>query len=171
MQDVVKKMHFKGEGIVLNAPLPIEKQLLKLGFKTTLDKKGTNSNTLVFFNNSTELLSFLNGSLKQIEPDSVLWFAYPKGSSKIKTDINRDSISAAIALYPNPARGGLFYVSVPQELVDGPVWVSVIDQAGHTVYVTNLSGSGTVGHAFAAGVYFVRIRTGKVDVTKKLVVE
>ena len=30
--------------------------------------------------------------MKNIEPDSVLWFAYPKGTSTIKTDINRDAI-------------------------------------------------------------------------------
>jgi glycosidase len=85
--------------------------------------------------------------------------------------LSRDSIAAAVGLYPNPARGGLFYITVPQELVSGPVWVSITDVAGRTVYVTNLNESGSVGHSFAAGVYFVRIRTGKVDVTKKLVVE
>jgi hypothetical protein len=37
-------------------------------------------------------LDFLHNNLKFIETDSVLWFAYPKGTSKIKTDINRDTI-------------------------------------------------------------------------------
>lgn len=32
----------------------------------------------------------MSNELQSIEPDSVLWFAYPKGSSGIKTDINRD---------------------------------------------------------------------------------
>ena len=76
----------------MNAPAAIEKEFLKTGFKTVLDKKGKNSNALVFFNNQKELLTFLKGELKIIEPDSVLWFAYPKGTSKIKTDINRDTI-------------------------------------------------------------------------------
>ena len=92
MQDIIKKMKFKDTGIVLNAPGPIENALVKLGFKTSLDKKIKSTNTLVFINNNKEYLSFLKNELKHIEPDSVLWFAYPKGTSKIKTDINRDTI-------------------------------------------------------------------------------
>jgi hypothetical protein len=38
------------------------------------------------------ILNFLKTGLTNIEPDSVLWFAFPKGMSKIKTDINRDAI-------------------------------------------------------------------------------
>jgi len=99
MQDIIKKMHFKGAGTVLNAPGLIEKELVKLGFVTALSQAGTNSNTLVFLKDRKELLSFLSGALKQIEPDSVLWFAYPKGTSKIKTDINRDSIARTAEEY------------------------------------------------------------------------
>jgi len=90
MQDTIKKLKFKDNGVVLNAPATIEAALVQLGFKTTLDKKS--SNTLVFVNNNKEYLHFLRNNLKNIEPDSVLWFAYPKGTSKIKTDINRDTI-------------------------------------------------------------------------------
>ena len=90
MQDIIKKFRFKENGVVLNAPAAIEKELVKLGFKTSLGAKS--SNTLVFINNNKEYLEFLKKDLKNIEPDSVLWFAYPKGTSKIKTDINRDTI-------------------------------------------------------------------------------
>jgi hypothetical protein len=92
MQDIIKKFKFKDAGVVCNAPAPIEAALKKLGFKTSLDKKIKSSNTLVFINNNKEYLNFLKTDLKNIEPDSVLWFAYPKGTSKIKTDINRDTI-------------------------------------------------------------------------------
>jgi hypothetical protein len=92
MQDIIKKFKFKDNAIVLNAPEPIEKELVKLGFKTSFDKKAKSANTLVFINNNKEYLDFLTKDLKNIEPDSVLWFAYPKGTSKIKTDINRDTI-------------------------------------------------------------------------------
>ena len=47
---------------------------------------------MVFINNNKEYLDFLHNNLNFIETDSVLWFAYPKGTSKIKTDINRDTI-------------------------------------------------------------------------------
>jgi hypothetical protein len=92
MQDIIKKFKFKGSGVVLNAPAAIEKEFVKLGFKTSFDKKAKSTNTVVFINNNKKYLDFLKNNLKNIEPDSVLWFAYPKGTSKIKTDINRDTI-------------------------------------------------------------------------------
>lgn len=92
MQDIIKKFRFKDSGVIINAPKEIEAVLKKTGFKNSFDKKEKSKNTLVFINNNKEYLGFLKKDLKQIEPDSVLWFAYPKGSSKIKTDINRDTI-------------------------------------------------------------------------------
>ena len=56
-------------------------------------------NTLVFVNNQEEYLYFLNNKLEKIVIDSVLWFAYPKGTSKIKTDINRDTIRVTGELF------------------------------------------------------------------------
>ena len=91
MQEIIKKFKFKDIGIVLNAPAIIEKELIKIGFKTKFDN-AKSTNTLVFINDNKEYLNFLKTGLKNIEPDSVLWFAYPKGTSKIKTDINRDII-------------------------------------------------------------------------------
>lgn len=92
MQDIINKLKFKGAGIVIDAPENLEKEFVKHGFKTALSIKSLNSNTLVFINNKKEFLDFLKEQLKYIELDSVLWFAYPKGTSKIKTDINRDTI-------------------------------------------------------------------------------
>jgi hypothetical protein len=91
MQDILKKFKFRDTGIVINAPTTIEKEMVLLGFKTRFDKTKS-TNTLVFFHDNKELLNFLKTGLKHIEPDSILWFAYPKGTSKIKTDINRDTI-------------------------------------------------------------------------------
>lgn len=45
-------------------------------------------------NNKKEFINFLNKNLDAIEPDSVLSFAYPKGTSGVKTDVNRDSLWA-----------------------------------------------------------------------------
>jgi hypothetical protein len=92
MQDIIKKFKFKDNGVVLNAPAGLEEEFVKLGFKTMFDKKAKSTNTLVFINNNEEYLDFLKTNLKNIEVDSILWFAYPKGTSKIKTDINRDTI-------------------------------------------------------------------------------
>jgi hypothetical protein len=93
--EILKKFRFKDLGIVLNAPMAIEKEFVILGFKTLLDSNLKSANTLVFINNNREYLDFLEGDLNKIIPDSVLWFAYPKGTSKIKTDINRDTIRVA----------------------------------------------------------------------------
>lgn len=92
MQDIIKKFRFKDSGVIINEPKEIEAVFKKTGFKNSFDKKEKSKNTLVFINNNKEYLGFLKKDLKQIEPDSVLLFAYPKGSSKIKTDINRDTI-------------------------------------------------------------------------------
>lgn len=91
MKDVIGKFKFRDKGIVINAPADIEKEMVKLGFATSFAKTKS-ANTLVFINDSKEYLNFLQNKLKNIESDSVLWFAYPKGTSKIKTDINRDTI-------------------------------------------------------------------------------
>ena len=92
MQEIIKKFKFKDNGVVLNAPAGLEEEFVKLGFKTIFDKKAKSTNTLVFINNNEEYLDFLKTNLKNTEVDSILWFAYPKGTSKIKTDINRDTI-------------------------------------------------------------------------------
>ena len=92
MNETIKKLKFRGNGIVINAPANLESEFLKHDFKTTFDQKEKSANTLVFINNKKEYLDFLNKRLSKIEPDSVLWFAYPKGTSKTKADINRDSM-------------------------------------------------------------------------------
>jgi hypothetical protein len=92
MKEIIKKFKFKGDAIVLNAPADLRNEFAALGFKSSLDKKIKNKDTLVFINNNKEYVDFLKNELKNIEPDSVLWFAYPKGSSGIKTDINRDTL-------------------------------------------------------------------------------
>jgi hypothetical protein len=92
MKETIKKFKFKGSGIVINASQELEKEFVSLGFKTSFPKGVKSANTVVFINNNKEFLDFLKSQLKNIEPDSVLWFAYPKGSSKVKTDVNRDTI-------------------------------------------------------------------------------
>lgn len=97
MQDVIKKLKFKDIGTVLNAPKEIKDSFIILGFKTAFGKETKSANTLIFINNNEEFLNFLKHDLENIEFDSVLWFAYPKGTSKIKTDINRDTIRVTAA--------------------------------------------------------------------------
>jgi hypothetical protein len=92
MEVLIKKFKFRDNGVILNAPDAIRQEFVRLGFKTAFDKKVKSHNTLVFIYDNKDLLDFLKNTLELIEPDSVLWFAYPKGTAKIKTDINRDTI-------------------------------------------------------------------------------
>lgn len=92
MQDVIKKFRFKDNGIVINSPKTLENQFVKLGFHTSFDNRIKATNTLVFVKSKEEILDFFSTQLKNIEEDSILWIAFPKGTSKIKTDINRDTI-------------------------------------------------------------------------------
>jgi len=62
--------------------------------KTAFDKKVKSKDTLFFVNNKKEFINYLTKNLDNVESDSVLWFAYPKGTSGIKTDVNRDSLWA-----------------------------------------------------------------------------
>jgi hypothetical protein len=94
MKDILKKFKFKADPVVIAAPAELQKAFAQLGFASTLDKKIKSSNTLVFVNSKKELVHFLGKQLKMIEPDSVLWFAYPKLSSGIVTDIHRDIVHA-----------------------------------------------------------------------------
>ena len=46
----------------------------------------------LFINNQSELDEFIDEALNSIKYDWLLWISYPKGSSKVKTDINRDRL-------------------------------------------------------------------------------
>ena len=89
-EELLKKFKFKSLGVVLNEPVETRHALSLIGFKPDFDPKYKSSNTLVFLHNKNEFIDFLKNKLEKIEYDSVLWFAYPKKSSGIKTDINRD---------------------------------------------------------------------------------
>ncbi len=45
----------------------------------------------VFIRNKDELARWAPHILKALKPESLLWLTFPKGSSKIQTDLTRDS--------------------------------------------------------------------------------
>ena len=51
---------------------------------------------LLFVNNLAEVASLAPEAIRLVNPDSLLWMAYPKGSAKIKTDVNRDTLWQAV---------------------------------------------------------------------------
>ena len=44
----------------------------------------------LFVKNTAELDKYLPKVLKAMKPDTILWLTYPKGTSKIQTDLTRD---------------------------------------------------------------------------------
>ena len=93
IQKLIKKCHFKEPGVILNAPFELESAFLKLGFIKKLNHKKPSTNTLIFVQSQKVFIDFLSLHLKSIQEDSILWFAYPKKSSGIKSDVNRDIIA------------------------------------------------------------------------------
>lgn len=49
---------------------------------------------LAFIENRQQLEAVLPGLEGQLKPGGLLWIAYHKGTSRVKTDIHRDSINA-----------------------------------------------------------------------------
>lgn len=92
MKDIINKFKFKGNATVIYAPEELKTEFSAIGFSTSFNPQVQNRDTLIFVNTHHEFVDFLSTHLAAIEPDSVLWFAYPKGSSGIKTDINRDTL-------------------------------------------------------------------------------
>ncbi|MHA1964661.1 MAG: hypothetical protein ACXACG_06990 [Candidatus Thorarchaeota archaeon] len=80
--------------ILVNAPSEYQSRLNPLPEGVVIS---TNLNEVAdfiqcFFMNREELEQQLRTLKDYLKQDGWLWITYPKGSSKIKTDINRDSI-------------------------------------------------------------------------------
>ena len=81
--------------LVLNAPESFEPELKALrGVAVQRDLKNTNEVefSLAFVTRQKEVDTLGKAIAKKAEGDAVVWFAYPKGSSKkYKSEIDRDS--------------------------------------------------------------------------------
>jgi hypothetical protein len=56
----------------------------------------TSDAVLVFVNSLSETEQIVPAMLASCSPDALTWIAYPKGSSGIKTDVNRDKLWKAL---------------------------------------------------------------------------
>jgi hypothetical protein len=82
---VLKKLRF-------NAPQDLEPHFRTAGMSTSFSAKKKAAFTLVFALNKAEAEKLAAIAAPATEYDGVLWLAYPKGTSKIKTDINRNTL-------------------------------------------------------------------------------
>ena len=94
-QTLFEKLQFNDEKNLLIQGLPstIEKQFCKLSFAknmTPLLKAKRIDFALVFAVNERQLNGILSDVLPAMNEDAKLWIAYPKKTSKIASDLNRD---------------------------------------------------------------------------------
>ena len=94
---VFKKLNLKDQSeiVVLNAPESFDTELRLVRGVTV--RKAVKSDTrvsfgLAFVTRQAEVDALANSFVKKAEGDAVIWFAYPKGTSKRYTcEINRDT--------------------------------------------------------------------------------
>ena len=98
---IVEKLHLTEERNLLIQGLPssIEKQFAKLSFSknvTPLLKNRKIDWALVFAVNENQLNGILKDVIPALHEESKLWIAYPKATSKISSDLNRDCSWSAL---------------------------------------------------------------------------
>src|SRR5690349_4844388 len=95
LQTLFEKLQLADEKNLLIQGLPssIEKQFHKLSFAknvTPLLRSRKIDFALIFAVNQNQLNNILNDVMPALKEDSKFWIAYPKVTSKIATDLNRD---------------------------------------------------------------------------------
>lgn len=94
MTTLAQKFQLKaGQGIMLvNPPAGCDKFLASEGIGTV----ETSDAVLLFVNSLAELEQIVPPAFKSVSGDALVWVAYPKGSSGVKTDLNRDKLWDAL---------------------------------------------------------------------------
>lgn len=92
---LVKKLNLK-EGnqlVTINAPegYNVAELLPGVTVSTSADR-GNFDSALLFVNNKSDLDALLQSAVNAMKQGGILWVAYPKGTSKVKTDLNRDKL-------------------------------------------------------------------------------
>ncbi|MGM0880967.1 MAG: YdeI/OmpD-associated family protein [Bacillota bacterium] len=93
-ETLVKKLRLSPDmkALVLKAPSDNYLEELGLTAESTIVEDGVQYDfVLLFVLSLSELEEYGPGAVRAVKPDGMLWITYPKGTSKIKTDINRDT--------------------------------------------------------------------------------
>lgn len=120
MQDIGKKLQLKSgwQVLVLNAPAGIADALQAAGVEVHASpEKGMSYDAVqVFAGDSQELKYYVPMAVPSLKRNGMFWVAYPKKSSGIKSDLNRDTGWEVVS--------DLGYSPVRQVAVDG-TWSSL----------------------------------------------
>jgi hypothetical protein len=95
----MQKLQIKsGKLIVLNAPKGYAEHLAKELKDLTVSARaaGQAEAVLLFVNSLAEVAERTPKAGKLVKPGGMLWIAYAKGASKVKTDVNRDRLWEAV---------------------------------------------------------------------------
>jgi hypothetical protein len=99
-QALVKKLRLQaGMGAcVYNSPDEYLSALGQIPDRVNISEKleGTFDFVHIFVNNHAELDNCIDEAIKAVKYDGMFWISYPKGSAKVKTDLNRDTIWKAM---------------------------------------------------------------------------
>jgi hypothetical protein len=97
---LAQKLNLKEtELLVLNAPegyLPTLADALPNVMLTTESDTPAGA-ILLFVNNLEEATRLTPDAARRVRDGGLLWVAYPKGTSKVKTDVNRDKLWPVLA--------------------------------------------------------------------------
>jgi hypothetical protein len=120
-QNVFEKLQLKDEKnlLIQGIPSSIEKQFAKLAYAknvTPLLKSKKVDFALIFALSQQQLNQILREVLPALREDSKLWVAYPKATSKIVSDLNRDCSWELLTKHE--------YESVRQVAIDN-VWSAI----------------------------------------------
>lgn len=90
---IAEKLKIKAKDVLLtiNAPVNFKKDLLDLPDGIKIVTAGKNYNQVHWFVlNKAQLENDFSKLMKLVRPDVVVWVYFPKGTSKIQTDLTRD---------------------------------------------------------------------------------
>ena len=106
---IARKLQIKpGMKVALvNAPAGIAESLGPLPDGATISRGALADAVIAFTRDDAELRRIAPQAIKGMNEGGLLWLCYPKGTAKIKTDLNRDVLRETVA-----ARHGLEGVSL-----------------------------------------------------------
>jgi hypothetical protein len=91
-QELLKKLRYKeGRATILNAP-----DGYRLGIESEEETEEKYDFVQLFVNNAQEVDEWVPRVIPMLSEDAVFWITYPKQSSKVKTDINRDILARMV---------------------------------------------------------------------------
>jgi hypothetical protein len=98
MSPVFKKLNYKSQDpiYIVNSPESFQEEIEELGSVSTIKSSLTGAKAISFFIGFVTKQKEVDELTKKVTPlidgDGVLWFAYPKGTSKkYKCEFNRDN--------------------------------------------------------------------------------